>query len=75
VFPDWFNPKPYIETLAVAVFQRVHCESKVAVAVSREQFGNPGKGMSAVGSWSPKTSVGQQTKRTERVCNELLCVQ
>jgi hypothetical protein len=43
----------------------VHRES--IVAVSRGQFGDPGMeyGMSAVGNRYPRTSVGQQTKKTQ----------
>jgi hypothetical protein len=44
------------------------------MAMSRGQFENPGRGTSAVGSRYPRTSVGQQTKRTQCVCNELKCV-
>jgi hypothetical protein len=46
----------------------------VAVVVGRGQFGNPGKGKSAVGSRCQRTGVGQQTERNKRVCNELQTV-
>jgi hypothetical protein len=39
----------------------VHYESGVAVIVGQEQFGNPGRGTSAVGSWYQRTGEGQQT--------------
>jgi hypothetical protein len=41
----------------------VHNESSVTVAVQRAQFGNTGEG-----GWYPRTSEGQQTKRTQCVC-------
>jgi hypothetical protein len=43
----------------------VHSESSFAVVVLREQFGNPGKGTSAVGNRYPITSDGQQSKGTQ----------
>jgi hypothetical protein len=36
-----------------------------AVAVRRGQFGNPGRGRSAVGSWYQRTGVVQQTEETQ----------
>jgi hypothetical protein len=45
----------------------VQCESRVAVAVAQGQVGNPGKGISAVGSLFQRTGEGQQTKKTQNV--------
>jgi hypothetical protein len=45
----------------------VHNESSAAVAVGRGQFENPERGTPAVGSRYQRTSVGQQTKRTQCV--------
>jgi hypothetical protein len=42
-------------------------ESRVAVAVTCEQFENPGRGMSTVGSRYQTTGEGQQTEKTQCV--------
>jgi hypothetical protein len=51
--------------------RRQHYESRVAVAVVRGQFGNPGRGTSAVGSRYQRTCVRQQTEKAKCVYNEL----
>jgi hypothetical protein len=48
--------------------------SRVALAVGLGQFGNPGRGTSAVGSQYSRTGEGQQTKRTKCMCSELQIV-
>jgi hypothetical protein len=40
------------------------------VAVGQVQFGNPGRGTSAIGTQYQRTGVGQHTKRTQCVCSE-----
>jgi hypothetical protein len=45
----------------------VGCESRVAVAVGRRQFGNPGKETSAVGCRYERTAEGG-AGREDQVC-------
>jgi hypothetical protein len=49
----------------------VHSEAKATVYVTPEQFENPERGASAVGSRYPRTSEGQQTKKIQCLCSEL----
>jgi hypothetical protein len=49
----------------------VSAQSRVAVAVARGQFGNPGRGTSAVGSRYQKAGKRQQTKNTQCVYSAL----
>jgi hypothetical protein len=49
----------------------VHCESRIAIAVARGQFGKSGRETSAVGIRYQKTGDGQQTEKTQCVYSEL----
>jgi hypothetical protein len=54
--------------------QLVRCESRDTVSVARGQFGNPGRGMSAVGSSHQRIGEGQKTEKTQSsVVNCRLC--
>jgi hypothetical protein len=50
---------------------RLHSELRFAVAMSRGQFGNPGRRTSAVGTRYQKNGVGQHTERTQFMYSEL----
>jgi hypothetical protein len=49
-------------------------DSSELVAVVREQFGNPGRGTSVVGSLYQRTGEGQQSEKTKCICSELQIV-
>jgi hypothetical protein len=51
--------------------RRDRCELRVAVVVGRAQFGNSGKGTSAVGSRYHTTGDGQLTNKTQCVRSKL----
>jgi hypothetical protein len=45
----------------------MHSESNVAVDLGRVMFGNRGRRTSTVGNRYPRTSEGQETRRTQCV--------